>query len=145
MPRRSKWISFVCSFLFIKPQASPSAPPRKLASSPFVSFSLLYFPFSPLTCAMQCNTQGEEGGFTLERPRSQTNLVTNDAKGRARCPSDRWMKILNRKKGVNCTLELLKYCLQFRSEVSRDGESGGETPSMAGQSNQNLLKIENPQ
>ena len=98
MRKRLKWISFVCSFLFIKPQASPSAPPRKLASSPFVSFSLLYFPFSPLTCAMQCNTQGEEGGFTLERPRSQTNLVTNDAKGRARCPSDRWAKILNRKK-----------------------------------------------
>merc|ERR1719219_3402791 len=71
-------------------QASPSAPPRKLASSPF----------------------GEEGGFTLERPRSQTNLVTNETKGRARCPSD-------------------------RSEVSRDGESGGETPSMADHSSNN--------
>ena len=58
MRKRLKWISFVCSFLFIKPQASPSAPPRKLASSPFVSFSLLHFPFSPLTCAMQYTGRG---------------------------------------------------------------------------------------
>jgi len=50
-------------------QASPSAPPRKVANSPF----------------------GEDGGFTLERPRSQTNLVTtNTNEGKLkRCPSDR--------------------------------------------------------
>ena len=142
---KGEWISFVCSFLFIKPQASPSAPPRKLASSPFVSFSLLHFPFSPLTCAMQYTGRG--GWFHIgaaalpDKPGDQRNKRKGKVPFRQVGENPEQKK----KQGVNCTLELLKYCLQFRSEVSRDGESGGETPSMAGQSNQNLLKIENPQ